>query len=305
MRAVVIRFPFPSEEALSMSDTSNRLNLQVTPPEESTVYQEPSDLVHAKVFLGALARESFHFLRRHYRRFLLLAILTALPLVGVFSHLLGGGKIISLPSLALFLLLDWIGLGWALHAARGKAGFGRNLLFPSWKTVPKLFLLTLGVFWVLWGIRYVLHDGLMRIGLSHVAAWWFTTLLVLLFFQMKLALSWHFILDRDFGPVRALKSSWLFTRSNGLALLICGFCFTAAILAFSFLIFEIFFLVCSFPLARKLFESLFWGWGREFAIPFYMILCVLFHPFVSAFSALFYLTATGQRHPGAWPRENA
>ena len=272
--------------------------LSPPPSGESRPAVPDTEPVHAKVRIGAWTAESFAFARRYFPRLLLLAFLHGLLFIGISPYWFPPPcrVLLSRTALILFFVSGWMILGWTIRAVRTDSGSWKNLLFPSRRTLPNLVVLAALVFSLWFACGYLLtHCRAFRscpIQLELRCLFALIWILVL----ARLALSAHLVLDRGFGPFRALKNSWRFTRSNVIPFLIVGYLIAAAAAAFAFLLFQ----VCSLSGLDRLLHHHFPGLGpRRLAAPFYILLCTVFQPFITALSAVFYLTATGQPRPGA------
>ena len=119
----------------------------------------------------------------------------------------------------LIVLFAWMILGWGLRTVRQDDGSWKNLLFPTRFTLLKLIGVSLFVSVLCRLVRLAVFGPLVFAcdTLAIIAA-----MIILPFLYAKLGLSWHLVLDRDFGPVRAIKTSWKLTRGNTLVLVIGG-----------------------------------------------------------------------------------
>lgn len=284
-----------------MSETSfSRPAEPLSPPPggESRPAVPDTEPVHTKVRIGAWTAESFAFLKRYFPRVLLLAFLHGLLFIGISPYWLPPPcrVLLSRTALILFFVSGWMILGWTIRAVKTDSGSWKNLLFPSRRTLPNLVVLAALVFFLWFAGGYLpTHCRVFRSCPNQLELRCLFDLIWILVLA-RLALSAHLVLDRGFGPFRALKNSWRFTRSNVIPFLIVGFLIAAAAAAFAFLLFH----VCSLSGLGRLLHHHFPGLGpRRLAAPFYILLCTVFQPFITAFSAVFYLTATGQPRPGA------
>ena len=282
-------FSRPAEPLSSPPGVENRLAVPDTEP------------VHAKVRIGVWAAESFAFAGRYYPRLLLLAFLHGLLFVGISPYWFPPPSrvLLSRTALILFFVSDWMILGWTIHAVKTDTDSWKNLLFPSWRTLPNLVVLAALVFSLWFAGGYLpTHCRAFRSCPYQLELRCLFDLIWILIL-VRLALSAHLVLDREVGPFRALKDSWRFTRSNIIPFLIVGFLIAAAAAVFAFSFFH----VCALSGLGSLLHRHFPGLGpRRLAAPFYILLCTVFQPFITAFSAVFYLTATGQPRPGAGRR---
>lgn len=204
----------------------------------------------------------------------------------------------------LIVLFAWMILLWGLRAVRQDDGSWKNLLFPSRFTLLKLIGVSFLVSVLCRLVRLVFFGPLLFVCDTLTIA---AAIVILPFLYAKLGLSWHLVLDRDLGPVRAIKTSWRLTRGNTLALVIGG----------GFVL--IAFVACFWGFA-ELFTRFFNSWYgkalldhfgvspsvclfRRLDFPIYVLIGTAAVMTVVSASAVFYLTVTGQPRPGARPRE--
>ncbi|MBQ3387718.1 MAG: hypothetical protein IJG60_00725 [Thermoguttaceae bacterium] len=196
-------------------------------------------------------------------------------------------------------ILWWMALCWGIRTVQKDNPSWKNLLFPSWQTLLKLIVLGFIVLCfaaaVYWGVLLLLGSfGTLLCGI--------VISLILIYFALKLFLSANLIIDRNCGPLQAIGTSWRFMRGNVWTLFAGLFLFDLIVGIFSFIVT---FIVIG--AASKL------GGGAEQAsgamawLPtaIRIVISALVNVGILALGSVFYLTATGQRRPGAWPRENA
>ena len=202
---------------------------------------------------------------------------------------------------------------WGIRTIQQDDGSWRNLLFPSWTTVFKLIAVSVIMLLLVGAVVFAVlgpMDGFFA-KLGGDKAQITVLLLVLLFLFAKFALSGQLIVDRDFGPLRAMNTSWAFMRSN-VCTLILGIVLTG--LAFAVLA-----VLLSIPLGCLLYrhidpantspeavQQICSLPGLKCGVGAYTIIVgTLATVWTTGFFSVFYLMATGQKRPGAWPRDLA
>ena len=204
----------------------------------------------------------------------------------------------------LIVLFAWMILGWGLRTVRQDDGSWKNLLFPTRFTLLKLIGVSLFVSVLCRLIRLAVFGPLVFAcdTLAIIAA-----MIILPFLYAKLGLSWHLVLDRDFGPVRAIKTSWKLTRGNTLALIAGGGSVLLAFLACFWCVSQLSF--CFFSswygkaLLNRLGVPLSLCLLRRLNSPVYVLVGTAAVMAVVSASAVCYLTVTRQPRPGAARRE--
>lgn len=204
----------------------------------------------------------------------------------------------------LIVLFAWMILGWGLRTVRQDDGSWKNLLFPTRFTLLKLIGVSLFVSVLCRLVRLAVFGPLVFAcdTLAIIAA-----MIILPFLYAKLGLSWHLVLDRDFGPVRAIKTSWKLTRGNTLVLVIGGGFVLLAFLACFWCVSQLSF--CFFSswygkaLLNRLGVPLSLCLLRRLNSPVYVFVGTAAVMAVVSASAVFYLTVTRQPCPGAARRD--
>ncbi len=206
-------------------------------------------------------------------------------------------------------------LGWVIRTIRQDNPAWRNLRFASWSTFFKAFAALVVFFLLLMAAMVIFLDYLtpLFVKIFHSAAptvQSFCLLLIVVIFFTKFALAIPLIVDRDFGPFRAMNLSWSFMRSNA-GTFICGGiatflgCFLLAILVSIPLGI---FLAGRIDTANSSPEAI---QQAIFSTPslcgamiaFTVAVSTLISVWTYGFISLFYLMATGQERPGAWARD--
>ena len=202
---------------------------------------------------------------------------------------------------------------WGIRTIQRDDGSWRNLLFPSWTTVFKLIAVSVIMLLLAGAVVFAVlgpMDGFFaKLGgdKTKIAV----LLLVLLFLFAKFALTGQLIVDRDFGPLRAMNTSWTFMRSNVCALIL-GIVFTG-------LVFAVLAVLLSIPLGCLLYRHIDPANTSPGAVQqicslpglkcgvgaYTIIVSTLATVWSTGFFSVFYLMATGQERPGAWPRDLA
>ena len=216
------------------------------------------------------------------------------------------------------MILQLMVLGWTIRTIQRDNGDWRNLAFPSWTTIFKaiavvifFLLLILAALFFVFGL---LSPLLAKLPVDSSTIQCFLLLIFLILVFIKFALSISLVVDRDFGPLRALGHSWKFMRTNGGTLFLGMMIF---IFVFGVLVFLI-----TIPLATLVFTLVFrhlepakassdavltmirntpalcWG-----SAAYYILVGTLATVWTMGFTSVFYLMATGQSRPGAWPRD--
>ena len=204
----------------------------------------------------------------------------------------------------LIVLFAWMILGWGLRTVRQDDGSWKNLLFPTRFTLLKLIGVSLFVSVLCRLIRLAVFGPLVFAcdTLAIIAA-----MIILPFLYAKLGLSWHLVLDRDFGPVRAIKTSWKLTRGNTLVLVIGGGFVLLAFLACFWCVSQLSFCFFSSWYGKALLDRLGVPLSlcllRRLNSPVYVLVGTAAVMAVVSASAVFYLTVTRQPRPGAARRE--
>ncbi len=211
-----------------MSETSfSRPAEPLSPPRggESRPAVPDTEPVHTKVRIGAWTAESFAFLKRYFPRVLLLAFLHGLLFIGISPYWFPPPcrVLLSRTALILFFVSGWMILGWTIRAVKTDSGSWKNLLFPSRRTLPNLVVLAALVFFLWFAGGYLpTHCRAFRSCPNQLELRCLFDLIWILVLT-RLALSAHLVIDRGFGPFRALKNSWRFTRGVRLSALSCPF----------------------------------------------------------------------------------
>ncbi len=197
-------------------------------------------------------------------------------------------------SFALFVLLWWITFSWGLRTLREDSGSWKHLLFPSRTALPKLILLTVLAAGL--GAAFLKCVWLSLARLNDTAAI-AAALLAGIFLLAKFGLSVHLVIDRNMGPVRALGTSWKLTRSSTGTLIVGAAFLFLAWVALQFVLnvtaTAIFGTngLCWLPVA-----------GRWYLYSGVFVVSALVSLLAAAMAPVFYLTAAGQRRPGARKR---
>ena len=201
---------------------------------------------------------------------------------------------------------------WGLRTVQKDDGSWRNLLFPSWKTFPKLilawFILTLILFVIAFGFILLFSFLGEKLGPQFAAAGALLAVFIFIFVLLRFAITAHLILDRDYGPVKALNTSWEFMKSNAFTLL-TGFILYSLTL---FVLAMVVLIPLAFMLGNqdisdpdRLYQHIL---STPVLIGTAAAAMILFNTLSQigsiALASVFYLMATGQKRPGAWPREN-
>jgi uncharacterized membrane protein len=217
-------------------------------------------------------------------------------------------------------LVSWMIMRWAIYTARSDDASWKNLSLGSLKTVVKLFALSF-IIGCLVGGGFLLVGGLwvwtalerpdtalqFETVISSLVA--VILFLGLVFMSLRFSISVPIILDRDYGPLRALKTSYKFMRSNVWTLVV------------GIIFYYLFSVILTFVVIVPMCASLYGG-GSASADPELLsrtISSTKDWPFalqsvsavLNAFLGvgwislfvIFYLMATGQRRLGAWPRD--
>ncbi len=184
-------------------------------------------------------------------------------------------------------VFGWMVLSWGLRTARKDDPAWKNLLLPSWKTVPKLIALGFlaGCVGALLFLCLILTVGFLHPGIAFIAA-----ALLCCIFLVRIAIASHLIIDRDCGPIRAISGSWKLMRSNCWTLILGV---AVAFLAICILGTIVFLLTPTSDSA-----------GTFLTGTVTVITNALAQVCSVSLASIFYLMATGQPRPGAWPREN-
>lgn len=203
---------------------------------------------------------------------------------------------------------------WGIRTIQQDDGSWRNLLFPSWTTVFKLIAVS-AIMLLLVGAAIFIAvgplDGFFA-KLGGVKTQIAVLLFALLFLFAKFALSGQLIVDRDFGPFRAMNTSWTFMRSN-VSALILGIILTGLAFAILAVLFAV-------PLGCLLYSHFDQANASPEAVQqqissltslrcgvgaYTIIIGTLTNLWTTGLFSVFYLMATGQKRPGAWPRDPA
>ena len=184
---------------------------------------------------------------------------------------------------------------WVLRTIQKDNPSLKNLLLPSWQTLPKLIAL----YFIVFCLAALLFAGVsLLLGSFGTVVCGIVFGLIFAYFALKLFLSANLIIDRDCGPIQAIGASWRFMRGN-----------VWTLIAGLFLYGLIFGVISSIIIAavaklgggaEQFFSSAAW---LPAAIE--ILFSALANVGILALSSVFYLAATGQKRPGAWPRENA
>ncbi|MBQ3387717.1 MAG: hypothetical protein IJG60_00720 [Thermoguttaceae bacterium] len=248
-------------------------------------------------------------------------VLKTIPCFGLWKNDECGSCCASHPAACLVLgsvlwilavLLGLMSHLWGIRTVQKDDGSWRNLLFPSWKTLPRLvlaWLIFVFIFSVIAAGFVILFGSLgAKFGSQIEMAGMFLTALLCLFVLLRYAMTAHLILDRDYGPIKALNTSWEFMKSNA-GTLLTGF------ILYSLVLFVLA-LIVLVPLAFML-------GNQDISDPDRLYQHILSTPALAgtasaamllfntlsqigsiALASVFYLMATGQKRPGAWPRED-
>ena len=204
----------------------------------------------------------------------------------------------------LIVLFAWMILGWGLRTVRQDDGSWKNLLFPTRFTLLKLIGVSFFVSVLCRLVRLAVFGPLVFVcdTLAIIAA-----MIILPFLYAKLGLSWHLVLDRDFGPVRAIKTSWKLTRGNTLVLVIGSGSVLLAFLACFWCVSQLSFCFFSSWYGKALLDRLGVPLSlcllRRLNSPVYVLVGTAAVMAVVSASAVFYLTVTRQPRLGAARRE--
>ena len=225
----------------------------------------------------------------------------------------GTGKYLPFFS-AVALILRLMILGWTIRTIQKDDGAWHNLAFPSWTTIFKvvaalviILLLVVALFFLVFGLLAPLSVKFSPYGPKLLALLF---LVIFIYVSLKLTLSFPLIVDRDLGPLQAVNTSWKFMNSN------CGTFFWGMVIFIIVMGLAIF--LITVPLATLGFRhldlaettpdalletilgtpSLFWS-----AAAYYVLVGTITTVWMMGFTSVFYLMATGQKRPGAWPRD--
>ena len=212
------------------------------------------------------------------------------------------------------LLFQLLVLAWVIRTIRQDNPAWRNLWFDSWgaffKAVASVLVFMICVVTVLifLGCLAPLFKKIFPTAATAVQLLCF--LFIVALFTVKFALTIPLIVDRNFGPFRAMSISWTYMRSNIGTLIwggiiTCLGCFLLALLVsipLGLLLAKHFDVAHSSPEAiqQALFStpSVYWTVSA-----LTVALSALMSTWTYGFSSIFYLMATGQERPGAWPRD--
>lgn len=206
-------------------------------------------------------------------------------------------------------------LGWVIRTIRQDNPAWRNLRFASWSTFFKAFAALVVFFLLLMAAMVIFLDYLtpLFVKIFHNVAptvQSFCLLLIVALFITKFALTVPLIVDRDFGPFRAMNLSWSFMRSN-VGTFICGGiatflgCFLLAILVSIPLGLLIAGQIDTANSSPEVIQQAIFSTPSLCGamIAFTVAVSTLISIWTYGFISIFYLMATGQERPGAWARD--